>query len=148
MSERTAIAVSDSVLPRLDVVGAGASFLCAAHCAAMPVLLSTLPLAGFEALANHAFEQAFVVSAALFGFVVIGSGYCRHRLAWVALAFLAGVAALLVGAFLVHDVVTHAVLLAGGGVLLGTAHAANRRGVRRHGCARNAFQPDGASARA
>ena len=128
------------LLPRLDAVGAGASFLCALHCAAMPVLLSTLPLAGLEVLGDHRLEQAFVVSAALFGFVVIGSGYCRHRLAIVALLYLAGVGSLVAGAFFATTVVAHAVLLAGGGVLLGTAHALNRRGVLRHGCARNAFQ--------
>lgn len=141
MTDPTAFPASDALLPRLDVVGAGASFLCAVHCAAMPVLLSTVPLAGFEVLASHELEQVFVVSAALFGFFVIGSGYCRHRLPWVAIAFLAGIAALVTGAFFVHQPVTHAVLLASGGVLLGTAHATNRRGVRRHRCARNAFQP-------
>ena len=45
------------LLPRLDVVGAGASFLCALHCAAMPVLLTTLPLAGLEILASHRLER-------------------------------------------------------------------------------------------
>ena len=141
MTDRAYPLEANPLLPRLDVVGAGASFLCAVHCAAMPVLLSTVPLAGLEVLASHQLEQAFVVSAALFGFFVIGSGYCRHRLAWVAIAFLAGIAALVTGAFFVHEPVVHAVLLASGGVLLGTAHATNRRGVRRHRCARNAFQP-------
>ena len=141
MDDSSTLATSDTLLPRLDVVGAGASFLCAVHCAAMPILLATVPLAGIEALASHGAEQVFVVLAAVFGFVVIGSGYCRHRLAWVAIAFLAGVAALVAGAFFVNEPATHALLLASGGILLGTAHATNRRGVQRHACARSAFQP-------
>ena len=139
MNDR-ALPSTDVLLPRLDTVGAAASYLCALHCAALPVLLSTLPVAGLELFGDHRLEQAFVVSAALFGFVVIGSGYCRHRLAGVALAYLAGVASLVGGAFFATTVVTHAVLLAGGGVLLGTAHVLNSRGVARHGCARSAFR--------
>jgi hypothetical protein len=140
MTDRAYPLESNPLLPRLDVVGAGASFLCALHCAAMPVLLTTLPLAGFEFLASHRLEQAFVIAAAVFGFFVIGSGYCRHRLAVVALSYFAGVAALVTGAFFMHDVLAHAALLATGGVLLGLAHALNRRGVRLHGCAQNAFR--------
>ncbi|HVF35871.1 MAG TPA: MerC domain-containing protein [Candidatus Saccharimonadia bacterium] len=135
----TTDAEAQGVLPQLDLVGAGASFLCAVHCAVMPVLLSTLPLAGIEVLADHRVEQVFVVSAALFGPLVIGSGYCRHRIAAVAFAYLAGVASLFAGAYFAHGAAAHAVLLAGGGVMLGIAHAMNRRGVLRHRCARNAF---------
>lgn len=147
MNERAYPLEANPLLPRLDVVGAGASFLCALHCAAMPVLLSTLPLAGLEILASHRLEQAFVIAAAVFGFFVIGSGYCRHRLAVVALSYLAGVAALVTGAFFTHDAWPHAGLLATGGVMLGLAHALNRRGVRMHGCARNAFRELAAPAR-
>lgn len=147
MNERAYPLEANPLLPRLDVVGAGASFLCALHCAAMPVLLSTLPLAGLEILASHRLEQAFVIAAAVFGFFVIGSGYCRHRLAVVALSYLAGVAALVTGAFFTHDAWAHAGFLATGGVMLGLAHALNRRGVRMHGCARNAFRDIAASPR-
>ena len=140
MTDRAYPLEENPLLPRLDVVGAGASFVCAVHCAAMPMLLSTLPLAGIEILADHRLEQAFVIAAAVFGFFVIGSGYCRHRLALVALSYLAGVASLVAGAFFMHDALAHAGLLATGGVLLGLAHALNRRGVRLHGCARSAFR--------
>lgn len=130
---------ADRVLPHLDAVGASASFLCAAHCAAMPMLLNTVPLAGLDVLASHGFEQGFVVAAALFALVVIGSGYCVHRLRQVVVAFLVAVALLFTGAFVVEDGVPHAALLTAGGVLLGVAHALNRRGVRHHRCARNAW---------
>jgi hypothetical protein len=131
---------NDTLLPRLDAVGAMASFVCAVHCAAMPLILSTVPLAGIELLADHRIEQVFVVLAALFGLVVIGAGYCKHRLRWVALLYLVGVVSLMVGAFGGMHGIMHASLLAAGGVLLGSAHAVNRRAVRRHGCAQNAWQ--------
>lgn len=140
MPDPTLRTANDTVLPRLDAVGAFASFLCALHCAAMPLLLSTVPLAGIEVLADHRIERVFVVLAASFGLVVIGAGYCRHRLKLVAALYLVGVAALMYGAFASLHGVAHASLLAIGGVLLGSAHAVNRRAVRHHGCAQNAWQ--------
>ena len=83
----------------------------------------------------------------IFSFVVVGSGYCRHRLVVVAATYLAAVGALLVGAFALHGMgAIHAATLAGGGVLLGCAHALNRRGVMRHGCARSLWIATGGSA--
>ena len=135
---RNTLVANGTLLPQLDAVGAFASFACAVHCAAMPILLTTVPLAGLEMLASHRMEQVFVVLASIFSFVVIGSGYCRHRLPLVALTFVAAIVALLVGAFLLHGMgPVHAATLAGGGVLLGCAHALNRRGVMRHGCAKS-----------
>ena len=136
----TTTATESALLPRLDAVGALASFLCAVHCAALPVLLATLPLAGFEILASHTVERVFVTFAALFGLVVIGSGYCAHRTRVVATCYLAAVVLLFNGAFLTDHGLTHAALLATGGVLLGLAHAINRQGVRRHGCSRNLWK--------
>ena len=136
VQRRPTLVANDTLLPQLDAVGAFASFACAVHCAAMPILLTTLPLAGLEIFASHRLEQVFVVLASIFSFVVIGSGYCRHRLLVVALTYFAAIVALLVGAFALHGMgAIHAATLAGGGVLLGCAHALNRRGVMRHGCA-------------
>jgi len=127
----------DSVLPQLDAVGAFASFLCAIHCAAMPLLLSTVPFAGIELLADHRLERLFVGFAVVFGMIVIGAGYCRHKAWTVGALYLVGVLSLMVGAFGAVHGVGHAALLAFGGLMLGSAHAVNRRAVRRHGCAVN-----------
>jgi hypothetical protein len=127
----------DAALARLDAVGATAAFVCALHCAALPVLLATLPLAGLEVLASHALERVFVVVALLFGLAVIGSGYCTHRTKVVAACYVAAAVLMVNGAFLFPHGWTHAALLGLGGTLLGFAHAINRSGVRKHGCSRN-----------
>ena len=131
---------NEVLLPRLDAVGAFASFLCAVHCAAMPLLLSTMPFAGIELLADHRIERLFVVFAALFGLIVIGAGYCRHRVSTVAALYVTGVLALMVGAFGAVHGIGHAALLAFGGLMLGSAHVVNRRAVRRHGCSVNLWR--------
>ena len=38
---------------RFDRLGATASFLCAVHCAALPLVIATLPAIGLGFLANH-----------------------------------------------------------------------------------------------
>ena len=123
---------------RLDWLGAWAAFVCALHCAALPVLLALAPLAGAHWLASHVFDQWAVSVALLFGAAVIGAAYCTHRWRRV-LALYAGAAVVMIsGAFLVHDPAwLHASLLSSGGVMLALAHVVNRRSALRHGCTRN-----------
>ncbi len=125
--------------PRLDALGALASFLCAAHCVLVPMLVLAVPIAGLQVLDNHTFDRVFAVSALLFGGGVIASGYCHHRLHRVVALYLASAACLITGAFFLEASWTHGVVLALGGVFLGSAHVFNRRGVLAHGCARSVW---------
>lgn len=77
----------------LDFVGFSASLLCAVHCAALPFLLSVLPLAGLHFL-HHPFIEYTII---LFSFFIasksLSHGYSRHHknihpLLIVALGFL------------------------------------------------------------
>ncbi|MBI2397337.1 MAG: MerC domain-containing protein [Xanthomonadales bacterium] len=123
---------------RLDWLGAGASFACALHCAALPVLLAVAPLAGAHWLASHVFDQWAVAIALLFGAAVIGAAYCTHRWRLVLGLYSASALLMLAAAFLIHQpVVVHAAMLVGGGLLLACAHLTNRRSALRHGCTRN-----------
>jgi len=125
---------SGSALSRLDVVGASASFLCAAHCAAMPLLLPLLPLAGLEFLASHAFDLLFVAGAILLGGFAVVRGMRHHRDRRVATGF--GLASLLLVAGLVvgHDGHAHQVILVAGGLVMGCTHLLNLSLLRRHRC--------------
>ena len=120
---------------RLDWLGAWAAFVCALHCAALPVLLALAPLAGAHWLASHAFDQWAVSIALVFGAAVIGAAYCTHRWRRV-LALYAGSASLMIfGAFLIHDPAwLHASLLSSGGAMLALAHvdAPARAGMRQN----------------
>jgi len=123
---------------RLDWLGAWAAFVCALHCAAVPILIGLAPFVGAHWWATHVFDQWAVTIALLFGAAVIGAAYCTHR--WrVVLALYASAALLMIsGAFVMHEpAIWHALLLAAGGLLLATAHVVNRRSAMRHHCTRN-----------
>jgi hypothetical protein len=123
---------------RLDWLGAWAAFICALHCAALPVMFALAPLAGAHWLASHAFDQWAVVIALLFGAAVIGAAYCTHQWRKVLGLYAASALLMLTGAFLLHDPAwMHALLLSGGGLLLAVTHVVNRRSAIRHGCTRN-----------
>jgi hypothetical protein len=121
-------------LSGLDLVGATASVLCAAHCAAMPLLLAALPMSGLEFLGSHSFDVVMVLLALVFGGWVIGRGYRRHRLVGV-LRWFAGASILLVlGLTLLHDSWWHTPALISGGLALGAAHLLNLKYLRHLGC--------------
>ena len=123
---------------RLDWLSAWAAFVCALHCAALPVVFALAPLAGAHWLASHVFDQWAVVIALLFGAAVIGAAYCTHRWRKVLAMFIASTALMLAGAFGWHDPAwLHALLLSSGGLLLAMTHVVNRRSAMRHGCTRN-----------
>jgi hypothetical protein len=124
---------------RLDLAGGWASIVCALHCAALPLLLTALPGAGLEFLDNHSFDALFAAIVVVFGLVVIGTGYCPHRVRVVLALFAAAAVLLALGAFSEDHGFRHALLLSLGGASMAAAHLVNRDGVRRHGCERNLF---------
>ncbi len=116
-----------------DRIGAGASLLCAIHCAALPFVLVMLPFIGLGFLANDRFEIGFVVLASVLAMVVLTRGFRRHQQPLPLLLAALGIALLVLG---VSDVVSHAllvhsVLVTIGGVSLASAHFSNSRSCRR-----------------
>jgi drug/metabolite transporter (DMT)-like permease len=65
--------------PSLDVVGATASFLCAIHCLAMPVLLVVLPTVGLGFLLNESLERGFVIGSVALAVASTCWGFRVHR---------------------------------------------------------------------
>jgi hypothetical protein len=133
---------------RLDALGAIASFACALHCLAIPVAMAAMPLAGFDLLHDHGFDQAFVLSAIVFGLLVIGSNCAPRAARAVAVMFGVGTLLLLLGAFVLHDGWVHVLALGLGGFLMGSAHLVNRRTAVRDRATVNGFRLLIASARA
>lgn len=135
---------------RLDILGAVASSLCAAHCAAVPLAIALFPLAGLEVFDSHAFDYLFACTALGLGALAVVRGFQRHRRPAVAGWF--GVAALLltVGLTVLHDGVAHVILLVAGGLALAWTHWLNLRLLHRcevHG-GPSAVHADGARATA
>ena len=117
-----------------DRVGAAASFVCAVHCALLPLVIALLPAIGLGILANHAFERAFIAFAALLAVVSLVTGYRRHRRFRAFWFLLPGVALMLAGLAVDFDArpTWHAVLVSVGGTLVALSHLANLRLAHRH----------------
>jgi membrane-bound ClpP family serine protease len=121
--------MSSSALKQADRIGFAASFLCALHCALVPLLLALLPALGLKVGGWIDIDQAFVVFATLLGATTLTLGWRRHRAfrAWALLV--PGLVLVWAGAFTpLHDHgLTHAVVMTVGGLLLAAAHLLNLR---------------------
>ncbi|NCT68135.1 MAG: MerC domain-containing protein [Rhodanobacteraceae bacterium] len=119
-----------SLLARLaDRFGATASFLCAVHCAVLPLVIALLPSFGLGVLADHRFEHAFIAFASLLALTTLLIGFRRHQ-RYRAFWFVApGIALLVAGVVVdfVHTPWLHAALVALGGTLVALAHLTNLR---------------------
>lgn len=109
----------------VDTTGACLSFACAAHCLAMPLLAAVLPLIGLGFLASERAELVIIIGAIALAIGSLVWGVRHHR-SWraflilvVALAFIATARTAVEGTF---EVIFHSA----GGVLLASAHLANR----------------------
>ncbi|MBN8726154.1 MAG: MerC domain-containing protein [Xanthomonadales bacterium] len=111
-----------------DRFGATAAFLCAVHCAALPLLIGLLPALGLGFLADHGFERGFVAFASVLAASSLILGFRRHH-DLRAFALLAPGVVLLVAGVATEPAgtIVHAVLVTGGGLLVALAHLANQR---------------------
>ncbi len=121
--------MSSSALKQADRVGFAASFLCAVHCALVPVLLAVVPAFGLKLGGWIDIDQAFVVFATLLGATTLTLGWRRHRTyrAWALLV--PGLLLVWLGTFTsLHDHgLRHAAVMVAGGLLLAGAHLLNLR---------------------
>lgn len=62
-----------------DALGAGASFICAVHCALFPLLLSAVPLLGIQFFENPVIEYSLMVASFFIGLIALYRGYTYHH---------------------------------------------------------------------
>ncbi|HLK28284.1 MAG TPA: MerC domain-containing protein [Puia sp.] len=62
-----------------DALGIGASIACAIHCAVLPLVLTSLPLFGFNIINNYAFEYFMIGLAFVVGSYALWHGYKKHH---------------------------------------------------------------------
>jgi len=124
-----------SLFARLaDRFGATASFLCAVHCALLPLIIAALPALGLAFLANHNYERGFIVFASILALTTLVIGVRRHR-QFRAFWFLVPGIALLFAGIIVdfeHSSTLHATLVSLGGTLVALSHLTNLRLAHRH----------------
>lgn len=114
----------------VDRLGFTGSFICAIHCALLPLLIALLPSLGIATWLGDGFERGFVLFASLLGLFSVAWGYRRHRAIRAMGLLLPGLAVLWIAVLyppLHHTLVPHAVAMTLGGTLVGLAHVVNLR---------------------
>ena len=115
----------------LDFFGFSASFLCALHCIAIPIVLSLGTLSGLAWLHTPVIEFSFTALAVIFAFwSLIGSYTKKHKNVIPLIVASLGFAFLISGIFLFHHEAHF--ISAIGGILIAYAHYFNWRLLHRH----------------
>jgi MerC mercury resistance protein len=128
-------ATKPSMLSRLpDRFGATASFLCAVHCALLPLVIAILPAIGLGFLANHRFERGFIAFASVLALTTLIVGFRRHHRFRAFWFLVPGILLLAAGIVVDFDAsaTAHAVLVAMGGTLVAVSHLTNLRLAHGH----------------
>ncbi|MEO5682019.1 MAG: MerC domain-containing protein [Chitinophagaceae bacterium] len=62
-----------------DALGITTSVACAIHCAVLPLLLTSLPVFGFDIIQNAVFEYAMILLAFIVGVYALSHGFRKHH---------------------------------------------------------------------
>jgi MerC mercury resistance protein len=118
-----------NAVSRLDRLGAAASLVCAAHCAAMPLLIGLLPLVGLSFLGEKQTELMLVGLSLGIGISSLIPSYARKHRQWRPLLLFAfGTGSIIAVKMLAGErscLETPAMVL--GALLIACAHVVNRR---------------------
>jgi hypothetical protein len=120
----------------LDAVGIGASFICAIHCALLPLLIMFLPLTGMRFFHNEILDFALIGISFTVGCFSLFRGYRRHHHKISALLLFAfGFPILVIGHFFLKNEGSIIVIIISA-ILIITAHLINWNDMRqKHYCA-------------
>jgi hypothetical protein len=124
-----------SIFGRLaDRFGATASFLCAVHCALLPLVIAALPALGLSFLANHRFERGFIAFASVLALTTLLVGFRRHRRFRAFWFLVPGILFLAAGISVDFDesAMAHAIFVSMGGTLVALSHLTNLRLAHGH----------------
>lgn len=108
---------------RLDQLGMTASIACAIHCAALPFLITTLPLWGLNFLADSWVEITMICLSLMIGIWSLASSYPKHRKLSPVLVLTIGFVMIGSGHYLFHEL--EAILIPLGGLTIASAHLIN-----------------------
>jgi len=129
--EENALSKSEAMTAenRLDQMGAAASLACAAHCAAMPLLIGLLPLAGLGFLAEERAEWALAGLSIGVGSLRLIPSYARKHRQWRPLLLFAFGAGLIIAVRLLTEDGSRleAPAMVIGALLIACAHVVNQR---------------------
>lgn len=109
----------------VDFIGFVASFLCAIHCASLPLLLSLTPLLGLKLLENPFLEYAMILLSSIIASYALIKGYARYHKKLLALVIvLFGFLLIALGRFLETETL-EITFTSTGAIAISTAHFIN-----------------------
>jgi hypothetical protein len=88
----------------LDSLGFSASFLCAVHCAAMPLLLTALAISPLSFLTRPAFEISIIILSIIIGVSSLLPSYNNHQKIAPIFILLSGFCLISAGHFIVANI--------------------------------------------
>lgn len=107
----------------LDQLGITASVACAIHCAALPFLMTTLPLWGLEFLAQPWVELSMICLSLVIGVWSLSSSFPKHKRIIPILILIIGFVFIATGHFTLHSL--EPILIPLGGFTIAAAHYLN-----------------------
>lgn len=110
---------------KLDKFGMTAAIACAIHCAALPFVITTLPLWGLNFLAHSWVELGMIGLSLIIGLWSLSTAYPKHKKVLPVLVLIFGFALIATGHYWLEDL--EAVLIPLGGFTIATAHLFNWR---------------------
>ncbi|SEA78676.1 MerC domain-containing protein [Pedobacter hartonius] len=114
---------------RLDHLGMAASIACAIHCAALPLVITALPLLGLEFLANTGVEISMICLSLIVGIYSLRISYPKHRKVLPVLVLVTGFLLIAAGHFIFESL--EALIVPLGGFTIAAAHLINWKYGRR-----------------
>lgn len=116
-----------------DAMGASASIACAIHCAVLPVIITSLPVFGFDIIQNPFFEYGMILLAFLVGIYALTHGFRKHHRRFLPLVVFSTGILCLVAKEIWHSM--HTWLLVPAVIAIISAHYFNYRFCRLHNAA-------------
>ena len=114
----------------IDVVGASASFLCAIHCAMVPLIVTFGMLSGVSFLANEIWDIVFIGVSVVLAFSSLINGYRKHHQKWYPIVTaMLGFTSLILGHLIIGGMIGD-ILSVSGGLAIAVAHVLNYRACR------------------
>jgi hypothetical protein len=114
----------------IDVVGASASFLCAIHCAMVPLIVTFGMLSGVSFLANEVWDIVFIGVSVILAFSSLINGYRKHHQKWYpSITAILGFLSLILGHLIIGGMIGD-ILSVAGGLAIAAAHVLNYKACR------------------
>jgi hypothetical protein len=114
----------------LDKIGISASVLCAIHCAAVPFVITLLPLWGLDFIANEWFEIGMICLSLLLGIWSLGKSIKSHHHVSPILMLILGFLSIAIGHFYGIPVI-ESILIPLGGLIIAAAHLLNLKYLKK-----------------